>query len=206
MNIKKYTFRFAMTVFAFLVGYSANSGYHKIEPYYQTAQVDETAPGMNVDSFAAGVGEIPNESSVHLPPFAVADENYDAADFNPTGEYYLADENVQGGFRDFDYLEIQTHAYNDAADPDDSWTPIPPKGSIHAKRSYKFKSVMVSPTFVAFETEAVRGISYRFAGKFSQTYQTMEEGGMANFRGRLTKLKYGKIVAAMDAAFYIGGC
>ena len=206
MNIKSYMFRLTITVIAFVMGFAAYLGFQYVNSYFQPQQIEKAAePIPNVVAEPYLVAEASGESHVDFQqsPTMVetSDENYS----NHTGEYYLEEENPPRGFKDFKYLEIETHSYDLKGNSTDPWTPIPPKGSIHAKLGYKFRTVSVSPTFLVFETESKDGISYRFVGKFAQPDE-LDENYAADITGKLLKLKNGVVVASAKVSLYVGDC
>ena len=206
MNIKSYVFRLAITASAFLMGFSAHRGFQYVDAYFQSQRIEKAAapvPRVVADTYL--VAEVAGESPVDLQQSAAIVETNSDNYFNHTGEYYLEEENLPSGFKDFDYLEIETHTYDSKADSIDPWTPIPPKGAVHTKRGYKFKTVSVSPSFLVFETESKDGISYRFVGKFARPDEP-DENYAGDITGKLTKLKNGVVIASTKISFYAGGC
>jgi hypothetical protein len=119
--------------------------------------------------------------------------NYD--NWNVSGEYYLMDEALMKGFPDFDYFEIEVR--------DEGGLPMPTQGAVHGKREHKFKSVSLSGDRLGFETEAIRGVSYRFSGTIG--LDTADPTSDRVLRGNFTKLQNGKTVGWMYATFYPGG-
>ncbi len=129
-------------------------------------------------------------------------------EFDPTGSYSLDYETVPKAFADIDYIEIATREYK-AENGNYSNIPVVPSGSIFTTRSIEFKKIAVGNREIAFETEIDNGISYKFVGQFSSASEEVACESCeypADLRGRLIKIKNGKVVAEMNAEFYVHGC
>jgi hypothetical protein len=126
-------------------------------------------------------------------------------DFDPTGPYSVATENLTVAFADIEFLEIATHEY---VEHDGKYIsrPIVPSGSLHTKKSFKFNKIAVNNRTISFETVTKDGTSYRFVGDFplslQETYCEECEYPPA-LKGRLKKLKNGKVVSELEAKFYV---
>ncbi len=188
MRIQKYVLQFTAATVTFLIGWSAYTGYSYVGSLLFPASAE--TPAAASTAFADNAlmtAEFTGESLDETPELIIS------------GEYYIFDETLPKGFHDFDYIEIVTHEYITT----DLWVPIPPKGSLQTKRNYRFAAVSVSPDFVTFETESIKGVQYRFTGKY-HPYQDEKEGDTIS--GRLMKLGNGKIIAEMDVTLSPGGC
>jgi hypothetical protein len=203
MNIRAYVLRFVVTITAFFLGFSAHSGSQYVSSYFQTTPFVHAAE-ENITVAAEPVAET-------LVPMTGSTAEVETIDYdfsNQTGEYYLSQGKLPLEFRDLEYLEIVTHVYNENSDHTDyTWDPVPARGSIHAKREYKFKTVSVSPVYLTFETEVKNGISYRFVGQFrapNASYDDYDKTG--DLKGKLQKLKDGVVTRSIQAVFYVPGC
>ncbi len=114
------------------------------------------------------------------------------------------------GFEDFEEISVTVTDYENASEENDyRGIPIPPKGYVLAKKEFKFSRISLSSKTMAFETQAIKSVSYKFSGKF------IEKAPFWNFdsetpvlEGRLVKFKKGKKVAEgnIQLNWYGGGC
>ena len=137
----------------------------------------------------------------HEPPSA-------PEDFDPSGPYVLDPEKVPAAFADIEWLDIVTHRY---LKDNEIYInqPIIPSGSLEAKKEFTLTKIALRNREIAFETASVGGISYQFVGNFPVLTESIDCEGCeypANLTGRLKKLRNGKLIAEMDAKFYISGC
>jgi len=124
------------------------------------------------------------------------------------GEYYVIGK-LPKGFKDFESLSIQLTDYSLAL-PENNYEDvhIPPKGYVDMKKSvFDFARISVSNKRISFETEAIKGISYKFVGKFVDEAIDMGEYlEHAALEGDLIKLRNGKKIAETQVKFAEGGC
>ncbi len=188
MNTKKYVFRFAAGAAAFFIGHSAFviGNYVYAGAKYLVSDKTPSIPARSQPEVGPSFAENPT-----LVPLSVFD-NGDIA-----GEYYLFDEALIKGFGNLDFIEVIT--------TDDNGAPIPIRGAVHTKREHKFTSVTLTHYRLTFETEAIRGVSYRFTGEVDLPHSNKEEIGTI-VRGKFTRLEKGKVVGSMYTSFYRGGC
>lgn len=135
-------------------------------------------------------------------------EQENAHEFDPTGSYSLDNEKVPKAFADIKFIDIATREYR-SENGKHSNTPVVPNGSIHTSKEIRFNKIAVGDREIAFETQIVNGISYKFVGQFpsSSAAVTCESCEYpADLRGRLIKVKNGKVIAELDADFYLQGC
>ena len=68
-------------------------------------------------------------------------------------------------------------------------------------REYKFRSIAIGVSDIAFQTEIKHGISYKFTGKFPPVaqYSCDLAKDNADLTGRLIKVKDGKVTATTVA-------
>ena len=129
-------------------------------------------------------------------------------DFDPSGPYVLDPEKVPAAFADIQWIDIVTRRY---VENDETYVnqPIIPSGSLQTKNSFNFTKIAVGNREISFETTAIDGISYQFVGNFPVTTESIDCEGCeypADLTGRLKKLRNGKVIAELDAKFYISGC
>lgn len=129
-------------------------------------------------------------------------------EFDPTGSYSLDNEDIPKAFADIKFIDIVTREYK-AENGKYSNIPVVPNGSIHTTNEIRFNRIAVGDREIAFETEIVNGISYKFVGQFSDSSEVVTCESCeypADLRGRLIKTKNGKVIAELDANFYVHGC
>jgi len=127
--------------------------------------------------------------------------------FDADGSYYLAEESTPNAFKDIRWLEITTHEFTQ--ENGFAVNPIVPTGGVFTGRGFEFRSITISDREITFETREVQGVVYRFVGHFPK-YPEFEycEGCEIppDLKGKLTKLKNGKVIAETNAEFYVAGC
>ena len=163
----------------------------KASPLPESVSVSAAAPERVVD--------LPDLR--HEPPSA-------PEDFDPSGPYVLDPEKVPAAFADIEWLDIVTHRY---LKDNETYInqPIIPSGSLEAKKEFTLTKIALRNREIAFETASVGGISYQFVGNFPVTTESIDCEGCeypADLTGRLKKLRNGKVIAELDAKFYISGC
>lgn len=209
MNIRKFMLRSAVAFSAFALGYAAFAEYRFVRSFLESGRLEQTVvPRAEMDAISLTNAELytPPMEEVQTEVVSSGQTTENTYDFDASGTYSLADfEKPAKGFEDFEYLEIVAMIYETDTTPA---TPIPPRGGIRAKRMYKFKNVAISPTDIAFETETVRGINYKFVGSFPRgPFGESCAVTAADITGQLTKLKNGKRVATKKAEFLLDcGC
>jgi hypothetical protein len=71
----------------------------------------------------------------------------------------------------------------------------------------KFTRIAVGGREMAFHTETVNGVSYKFTGRFVTATYCATDGDKPDLIGRLIKIKENKWAAEMEAEFYLTcGC
>jgi hypothetical protein len=181
MIATKYIFRIAVAAAAFLIGHSAYAG-----------------ASYALSFFGPGEAECNAAMEPAYEPLDLYPPDIDQGTTGRifSGEFYLFDEALTKGFPDLDHLSIET--------TDDEGNYIAPRGAVYTRREHKFISISASGDHLAFETESIRGVSYRFNGTFGVDAQDYESGWA--LRGHFTKLQNGKSVGHMYVTFYPGGC
>jgi hypothetical protein len=153
--------------------------------------------------------------TVEPEPFSVLEEKdfpseeISQSDLDPDGPYSLDIEKVPKAFNDIQYLYVTTRDY---ADENGNYTnrPVVPFGSIQTnKHDFSFEKIAIGNREISFETESVDGISYQFVGQFPNSSEAVYCETCEyppDLTGTLTKRKNGKVLAEMNAKFYISGC
>jgi len=204
MRLKVYFLRFAAALATFVFGVGLFNAGQFLKSFVQakTPKVEASADGRKFEFF-------------HVPVVTEANAQTEQAetpepDYGNFGDYYVI-EDLPKGFRDFEHVEIMDRTYEGVDDKKYPYgKPIPPEGSVHTTtREYKFTRVSISRTNFAFETEAKKGVSYKFSGEFvddSDPSKEINSELYIKFRGRLTKMRDGKKVSSRDVNFVPGGC
>jgi hypothetical protein len=197
MNILKliaYISIFCITCF---VGFSAAKGIGSIRGVFTEPQI----PATELQSVSTPA---PTFESILAPTTLQAEP---AESFDPSGEYYL-DTNYSGtAFKDVE-IGIYTREYSEN---EGVYTNVPtvPSGTLYANREYALSKIAIGDRELTFETETVGGIKYKFVGYFPMMPSSSCESCEfpPNLKGKLTKIKGGKAVAAEEVSFYLGdGC
>lgn len=176
MHIQKYLLRFTVIVVTFFIGCSAYTGYR-----FCTQLLLPADHGRKIIAASNAV----------KPASMVRDDWHDSLNTY----YCIFDATLTNGFQDFDYLTIRTVSTDGR--------PIPPVGSVKAKRIYNFKTVTISTSGLMFETETIRRTSFSFSGKFDPASAPAEIGDTATtIRGYLMKLENSREVARMNVTFF----
>lgn len=198
MNLTRKILGLSVTIVCFSIGCLSYSQYRFVTSWYDASSTalpedtDRSAPIVEAVTAADVQINVEDLIAVEVP------------DFDPTGSYYLEYEDLPKGFEDFEYLQIETRNYDVEPDSIDFGAAIPPTGRIVAKkRFYGLRSVAISDTDIALETESVAGTRYRFAGKFNRANVAESCGdGTGDIVGELSKFKNGKPVARTTVEFY----
>jgi hypothetical protein len=216
MKIKIYLLSFAVALVTFVFGVAVAGGFYWLQSFFQTPQgsiasfsADEIIAPLPVAGIMTVNSAIEEQKKIVTPETVSETETVEEPEFDASGEYYAEEGKLPKGFRDFEYLEITARDYTAQSDEFVYGVPIPPKGSIHTKKNYKFTRISIGAKQIAFETEKIDGVSYRFTGKFpeNELCEYNGEGQLPNLKGRLVKIKDGKKIAETDAEFYIScGC
>lgn len=136
----------------------------------------------------------------------VEQEDAPVEEFYAEGSFYLETETIPKEFSDIDFLEIITHDYEKTRGDGTSGLPIPPKGGISTKKRLDFVRIAINGRELAFQTETVNGVSYRFTGKYPKYEHTETSAETPDLVGQLIKIRDGKWAASMKAKFYMSGC
>ena len=208
MKIRKLTLCAAVAILTFTFGYGVFAGVR-----FALSFVPMPAAKEEVADHAVNEAEpilLPDKVAQAEPVFVGPSndretnaEEDSAPEFDPTGEYYLDEEKVPKVFSDISYLEIQTREYDTDAKGNYVTSPIAPKGSIQTKKMLKFTRIAIGGKEIAFQTDTVGGVSYKFTGRFRSDDYCEADGDKPDLKGRLIKIKDGKWAAEMKAEFYM---
>lgn len=143
-----------------------------------------------------------------LDEFSYPGKEVSEPDFDPTGAYSLDIEKTPKAFADIQYFEIVTSDYTQE---DGKYTnrPVVPTGELHTTKEFSFSRIAIGNREISFETESVDGISYQFVGLFRNSAELIDCEGCEyppDLNGTLKKVKNGKVVAELNAKFYVAGC
>ncbi|MGD9563601.1 MAG: hypothetical protein AB7F88_01820 [Pyrinomonadaceae bacterium] len=119
------------------------------------------------------------------------------------GYYNFGDaESLPKAFRDLRYVEIELYDLEKMDDVGNPGAPIPPKGYLRAEREFKFKRIAIAGKQIAFQTETIKGVSYRFTGKQLALDYCETDGDTPDVAGELIKIVNGKWAASIKAELY----
>jgi hypothetical protein len=219
MKAKVYFFRLVIGFSAFLTGISVYSFFQASQlGKFPTAAVENaTQPNSEIDPTVELVKQAKAEAEVNIRrEFAGLFEQVQADteqsvrqefeakySFVPDGEYYPSEDDLSEGFKNVQWLVIESTDWTNAT------ADIPPriltKGEFKAGKLYKFVKIAINNRLISFETEQINGIRYAFVGNFPDDTD-FDEKHPADLLGILKKYKNGKLVAKQDFGFYVGGC
>lgn len=197
MKIKIYLFRFVVASAAFILSLVFFNLWQNAESVAQNNKPEAVVIQPPIESeipmMPSSAKEMPIVETTSAPDSKEADEY----EFDAGGNYYIFSyasevKPLSKPFEEFNEISITTFEY--AAENDYNGTPIPPKGYVFAKRKYKFSRINIANRQIAFETEAKKGISYKFVGKFVDSSQRSEDD-YADLEGQLIKMRDGKKIA-----------
>ena len=211
MKTKIYLFRFAVALTAFVCGI----GFFAVGRYFQTA----FAAKEQKTAFAAPAIELNAPAPIIIEQtqtpvgeqIKTADEPAENAEYEfEVGGFYSIIGELPKGFKDFEEISITVTEYKTASEENDyRGTPIPPEGFVLAKKEFKFTKISLSSKTMAFETQAIKGVSYKFSGKFIEKAPFWDfDFETPVLEGRLVKSKNGKKTAESNVKlrWYGGGC
>ncbi len=211
MKVKIYLYRFIIAFTAFVCGI----GFFAVGRYFQTTfsakeqKAELTAPVVELTA-PAPIIEPAKVPVVEQPIEAVENSEKNAeSEFDVDGFYSIIG-GLPKGFEDFEEININSIDYETASEENNfRGTIIPPEGYVQAKKEFKLRKIGVSNKAMAFETEKVKSISYKFSGKFIEKAPFWDfDPETPVLEGRLVKSKNGKKVAENNVRlqWYGGGC
>jgi hypothetical protein len=132
-------------------------------------------------------------------------EGRSGSQLDPSGGAFVINGKAPKGFEGFESLSIETTKSKQNRDGSLSAVPIKPQGEVDFKggRRYKAKSIYLNDDQLSLETQAIRGISYKFTGSFLKKeafYAT--EPTEPVLKGQMMKLVNGKKVSEAPMTFY----
>ncbi len=187
---------------ALLIGITTVAGTRSI---LSTVSAAVTKPSVVTKEQAPLSGPPPTR---RFEEFELSKEKEYVNEFDPTGIYSMDNEKVPNAFADIQFIDITTREYR-SENGKFTNTPVIPNGSIHTTKEIRFTKIAVGEREIAFETETVNGISYKFVGQFPRSSEAVTCESCeypADLRGRLIKIKNGKVIAELDADFYLHNC
>lgn len=207
MNIFRMGFYCFVLAVTFVIGLTSSATARYLFSFLPVQAITQDAP---VQSFPTVEAPAEGQAMItDLPDETEQVKNTSFDEFNPSGYYYPDLEALPKGFSDFDSFYLET---SEVVDEDGEYVdrPIVPKGSISAAREFTFTRVAVGTSEFSFQTETIKGVSYRFTGHFlhslSGDYCETDED-QPDLEGKLIKIRNGKWAAEMNAQFYIScGC
>jgi hypothetical protein len=232
MKIKNILLRLAAAIAAFVFGIGIFSGAQYAQSVFQ-ANERETESGAR-----AGIDAPAAENLIYPRPLAgetkvfgaerpitnfepeiksePVEEEKTAGALDRSGYYYIIGD-LPSGFKDFEWFDLTTRDYkNAAAENNYEGIPITPEGSFLTNKPFNFVKISLSDKWIAFETEAIDGISYKFVGEFPDEPEKItveyDDGSGAYtdeaiLKGRLVKMRNGKKIIEREVKFgYTIGC
>lgn len=199
--------KYVLSVAAALTACGVSIGLIEIGRYLTT----NSAPEVKEEIRTVTIDELRYPQPVIAPQVADNAPESETQDFitplfSPDGEYFIMGDKLPKGFEDFERFEIQTADYSKATE-ENNWAyyDIAPEGAVVTNKEFHYKKIYVSEERLSFETETIKGISYKFAGEFV-SQEEVDKGENAFIKGTLTKLKDGKKIAEAKVSFEMGGC
>lgn len=204
-----------------LTAFGASLGLLEIGNYIRTALQPLKAEVKTIEPIVSPVyapERIPEFKPPVFTPVAEADPAIEPAeepfDYGESGDYYIIGENPKG-FADFENLAITTHDYSEKLE---KAVRVKPTGSLVMKKEFKFAWINIltdrKSKRISFETQARKGISYQFDGKFIEEEEIKYKNANGEeftdyvvLKGRLTKWRNGvKIAEAKVKLAMSHGC
>jgi hypothetical protein len=200
MKTRLYAFRASIALLAFSFGVVNFYQFQLVQSYFGSEK------GNSVSQDA--VKQEHSETS----PTSVIQENLSnteeaqLSDFTAVVEYYSDEATLQKDFGTFRSIEIEIPDYQRASIEKVDKKAIRTKGAINFKRQYRFNRTEISEKDIAFETETINGISYRFTGHFFKDKDIDPAEEYLQIHGHLTRLKNGKKMSEADIELFASDC
>lgn len=200
MKTKIYLFRIVVGSLAFLF----SLGTYTVWRYVQTPAAAPILPAMaqtDSEKLRETYPMMPSETKTDVQPTEpVKDEA--AAVFDAEGYYYIVGD-LPKGFKDFVNFNVRNKNY-ESEDESEYGKLIAPEGAIDTGKEFKFSKISIGNEQIQFETERVKGISYSFSGRFTETrnFVWLEPEAVENvLEGHLIKKRNGKKIAEAQVKF-----
>jgi hypothetical protein len=187
MKIKIYLFRFAVAFTAFVFGIAFfNAGQYFQSAFSTAEQKAELIEPVSIEEITY---PLPIIEQAKTPAFEQTDATADSdentgCEYDGYGDYYVVGD-LPKEFKDFYGINLATRNFKAKSEDCPIGIPIPPEGYVQTTREYKFTRINMGNKQIAFETETIKEISYKFTGKFVV---------LGVLEGRLTKMRNGKKV------------
>lgn len=203
MKTKTRLFRLTVAAIAFLFSTGCYTAWGYFQSPVEAPEKEFIQPDLtNIIEAAPPVVkpviELPNPTV----PEPASEADTDAPEFDAEGYYYIAHETPKG-FEEFVSFNITNKNY-ESEDEDNYGKLMAPKGSVQGKKEFKFSRISIGNGQIHFETESIKGISYSFSGRFTETrnfiYLETEEVEKV-IEGRLIKKRNGKTIVERDVKF-----
>jgi hypothetical protein len=204
MKLRIYLLRMAVGAAAFFFGIGIFGAILSLSSLYNTAK-PKIAATKTEKPVGTGTADATKPAAdfarqIEPPAESVVSTN---SEFDASGEYLSIDE-LPKEFKDFAVLNITARDYENTTDEFPNGIPIPPEGFVYTTRKHKFTRISLGDRQLAFETEAKKGISYKFSGAFleSDKWERDEElNSYVVLKGTLTKMRDGKKIAKIKIRF-----
>jgi hypothetical protein len=129
----------------------------------------------------------------------------DSSDFSFGEGRFFIDGKAPKGFPEIEYLYLEGGSFKLAPDKKRmiAGAPASLKGELQGKgrRTFKLKKAAMESDAIAFESQAVRGISFQFSGTVFNAATANDEPASIGIKGRLSKFMNGKKVAEAQVTF-----
>lgn len=204
MKLNKLTFGVLTAVVTFTLSITAYACFQTAFSYvYSSAAKKDMADQFFAEFKPVQAEPLPVKTYVTEIPDKENTESAEAPEqeFDAAGGFYLGKESLPKAFRDIDHLEIITHDYEKIKEDGSPGVPIPPKGWIQTKTAFNFSRIAISGREIAFQTETVNGVSYRFTGQYPKWEYCETDGQTFALAGQLIMIKNGKWAAEIKANF-----
>jgi hypothetical protein len=204
--MKIYLLRFFVALSAFVFGVAVFSGFRIIKKQFAAPPPASKIKESFSDAQIAQLDTAIVEQVKNIETEAEPEKEWE---WDGAGEFYLAGETPPKGFKNFEFMEIITRNYEVQNETGAYGARIPPEGFIQAGKKFKFVRLSIGNRQIAFQTESIGGISYKFSGNLRNIDDDSCPIGedSTDLKGRLVKMKDGKKIAETETGFYVScGC
>ena len=178
------------------------------ETVFGGSTVSETADAVITQESFRGAEPVTSKVVVVSSPDEDEAQHDAEIFFDPSGGYYTESVKLPAKFENLSNLEVVSRDWDNDRDEFPNGVPIAPHGSLSAGRTFKFKKIAIFNREIAFTTEIVGGISYRFSGTYPNPdfCETSETEDLPDLKGKLIMIKDGKWFGETEVKFYADGC